>query len=102
MGEEYLLEQKYQTAALPKPIPAWMTVHEAGNLEHNVQPAGDMGWRVSFQVTVCITPRHLVWSQSLLCSSASLAKEGSQLLLLTLAGRALMKLVSFRNFLKLF
>lgn len=28
-----------QTAALPRPAPAWVTAHKAGNLEFTVQPA---------------------------------------------------------------
>ena len=38
-----------KTAAPPRPTPAWVTAHKAGNLEHTAQPAGSStGWRVSF------------------------------------------------------
>ena len=33
-------EMTQKTTVSPKPIPAWVTVHKAGNLEHTTQPAG--------------------------------------------------------------
>ena len=65
---------------------------------HCTPVGSSTGWRMFFQVTLTYNlSRQLVWSQTLLCN---LAKNNSQLL--ELAGKDLMSLVSFRNFLKLF
>lgn len=50
---------------------------------------------------VFASSRHLVWPGILLCSFAQSLRE-SQLLFFTLAGRDLVSLVSFRDFLELF
>jgi hypothetical protein len=106
------------------PAPARMTAHKAGNLEHTAQPAGhSTGWRVALPGPLLVSAsskvaqlvsassRQLVWSQSLgslsplkvsVQLSFCLWERDSHLLLLTLAGRGLVNLVHFRDFLKLF
>ena len=56
----------------------------------------------SRELLVSESSLQLFSSERLLCSSASQSERDSQLLLLTLARRGVVNLVSFRNFLKVF
>ena len=55
-GVTYRSRNDSMTSVSPKLIPACVTVHIAGNLEHTAQPAGhSTGWRVFFLFFVQIT-----------------------------------------------
>jgi hypothetical protein len=136
MGEGLLTgaEMTQKTAASSRPTPAWVTSHKAGILELIAQPAGSStDWRLSFPGAPVVLnlfqaswldfvpSRKLVWSWSLLSSSACLrafcatwlgsSERDSQLLLVSVcvcvcvcmhacAHTKVMNLVSFRDFLK--
>lgn len=47
-GVTYRSRNDAETAASPRPIPAWVAAHRAGTLELTAQPGGSStGWRVS-------------------------------------------------------
>jgi hypothetical protein len=80
LGEMLLRNRKYsKTAAWP--LPAWLTAHKAGNVEHTAQPAGSSAGCSLFQVLSCseslpgrwcglgVSAVWLVWEPSLQLSS---------------------------------
>lgn len=124
IGVTYRIRKDAQTAAWPKPTPAcwqltklgtWSTLHSlqavqqvervsysGTSLALNLFPA--LGWFLHFpgswsSLRVFVA----LFGLGGLCSLASLSWRGVlSLLLLMLAGKELVNLVSFRNFLKLF
>ena len=106
----YRSRNNSQTAALPKPTPAQVTAHIAGNLEHAAQPAGSStSWRVSFpsdKAGVNLFQAAGLVSVFLDFNPATILGLSEKMLghlyWLLLGWRGLVNLVSFRDFLKLF
>lgn len=83
------------------------------NLAQSSQPSGNSAdWTVSFPSASCLQQleagqqvsflsRKLVWMQNLLCSLVLLHWEGLSVFIVYTRGRALVNLISFRDFLKL-
>ena len=98
-------------AASPKSTPAWVTAHKDGKpgaystayrqltRKESILSRCSVGLNLSQGALLfSASSEHLVWPQSLLCSSASLW-EGLLALYVYLAGRSLVNLISFRDFL---
>ena len=87
-----------KTAISPKPTPAWVTAHKAGNVKPTAQPAGSSAMESVLSRSGASVDWNLFRAAPLVSASLSFGLS----LLFTLGGKGLGNPVSFRDFLKLF